>query len=104
MAFWDRFRRIQRSSWHVCYECLKQSGNVAEEAIFYYDGPPESDAEGHATVRCPRCRNTNTRSFQFLRDMREEAALYGLERIVRTNPRSRFPVKRQAAQPSPTRP
>lgn len=92
MDFWSLFRRIQRPYWHICYECLRNNGNVAEDAIFYYDGPPE-EVQGRRCVRCPRCDNLNTRSFQFLKDTGEESALFGLERIVKSNPRSRFPVK-----------
>lgn len=98
MGFWDRFRRIERTFWHVCYECVRQNGNQTEEAIFYYDGPPE-EILNRPWVRCPRCQGLNTRSFQFLKQMGEEAALLGMERIVRSNPRSRFPVK---PHPEPT--
>lgn len=92
MGFWDRFRRLHRPFWHICYECLKVSGNVAEEAIFYYDGRPE-EVGGRQAVGCPRCQSVNTRSFQFIKDEQEDSKLFGLERIVRSNPRSRFPVK-----------
>ena len=93
MGFWDRWR-IKRPFWHICYECLREKRNQAEEAIFYYDGRPE-EVGGRPSVRCPRCTSVNTRSFQFLQDNREDAALFGLERIVKKNPRSRFPVKTQ---------
>ncbi len=94
MGILNWLRRVKRRHWHICYECLRNQGNVAEEAIFYYDGPPEEQVEGHATTACPRCQSLNTRSFQFLKDEEEDAALFGLERIVRSNPRERFPVKR----------
>ena len=95
MGFWYRFRRIQRSFWHLCYECLRQNGNQAEGAIFYYDGPPVEHL-GRRHVQCPRCGALNTRSFQFLKDEGMEAVLFGLERIVKSNPRSRFEVKPSA--------
>lgn len=103
MGFLDLFRRIDRRSWHLCYECVKTNSNAAEEAIFYYDGPREPDAEGHAIARCPRCRSSNTRSFQFLKDKREDSTLYGLERIVKANPRSRFPAKPRPEPAAATR-
>lgn len=92
MGLLGLFRRIDRRFWHICYECLKNNGNIAEEAIFYYDGPPEEHL-GRPVVRCPRCSAVNTRSFQFLKDTAEDAALFGLERIVKKNPRERFAVK-----------
>lgn len=94
MGILSWFRRVDRRHWHICYECLRQNGNVAEEAIFYYDGPREENVEGHATAACPRCQSMNTRSFQFLKETEEEPALFGFERIVRSNPRERFRVKR----------
>ena len=93
MGFLSLFRRVDRRHWHLCYECLKTSGNVAEEAIFHYAGPREPTAEGHAIARCPRCNGSNTRSFQFLKEKGEDSTLWGLERIVKLHPRRRFPGK-----------
>ena len=93
MGFLDLIRGFNRRYWHICYECLRNTGNVAEDAIFFYDGSREPGIEGHAVARFPRCDTFNTRCFQFLKDTKEDSALYGLERIVKTNPRSRFAVK-----------
>lgn len=95
MRFWNPFRPIQRRFWHICYECLRNNGNVAEEAIFYYNGPPHQEV-GRKWIKCPRCGALNTRSFQFLKEQREDSALFGLERIVKKNPRRRFEVKPSA--------
>ncbi|MFQ5662430.1 MAG: hypothetical protein ACE5HL_01180 [Terriglobia bacterium] len=92
MGFFNLFRRIRRPFWFICYNCLNRNGNNTLEAIFYYQGPPEV-VSGRPSVRCPRCQDLNTRSFQFLKDEGEEAALVGLERIVKSNPPERFPVK-----------
>lgn len=92
MGFWNRFRRLQRPFWHLCYNCLRNNGNIAEDAIFYYDGPP-AEVEGRRCIPCPRCDSINTRSFQLLKEEGDDPALFGLERIVKTSPRSRFPVK-----------
>ncbi len=100
MGFFDRFRRLNRRHWFVCYNCLNRNGQVAEEAIFFYDGPPEM-IQGRGWVRCPRCEDLNTRAFQQLEEEGSEAQLWGLERIVKTNPRQRFPVKpHPAPQPA----
>jgi len=92
MGLLNLFRRVHRPHWFVCYNCLNQNGNMAEEAIFFYDGPPEMD-KGRGWVRCPRCNDLNTHSFQQLAEEGSEAQLFGLERIVKKHPRERFPVK-----------
>jgi hypothetical protein len=92
MGFLDLFRRLHRPHWFICYNCMNRNGHVAEEAIFFYDGPPEVE-RGRNWYRCPRCNDLNTRSFQQLADERSEAQLFGLEQIVKKNPRQRFPVK-----------
>ncbi len=92
MGILSVFRRIHRPHWFVCYSCLNHNGHVAEEAIFFYDGPPEM-ISGRGWVRCPRCQDLNTRSFQRLKQERSGPQLWGLERIVKTHPRQRFPVK-----------
>lgn len=92
MRFLQRFRRIRRPFWHICYNCMNRNGLNAEESIFYYEGPPEI-IEGRPWIRCPRCHDLNTRSFQLLKEQGEEPALFGLERIVKSNPRSRFEIK-----------
>lgn len=92
MGFLDMFRSLNREHWFVCYNCLNTNGHVAEEAIFFYDGPPEM-IQGRGWVRCPRCSDLNTRSFHFLKEDGSDAQVFGLERIVKSNPRQRFPVK-----------
>lgn len=92
MGLLNMFRRVHRPHWFVCYACMNNHGHVAEEAIFFYDGPPEM-IKDRPWVRCPRCHDLNTRSFQFLADEKSDAQLFGLEQIVKTNPRERFPVK-----------
>ena len=92
MGWFDRFRRIQRPCWFICYNCLGHDGHNALEAIFTYAGPPEV-INGRPCVKCPRCDNINTRSFQQLKDEGSDPQLWGLEQIVRSHPRDRFPVK-----------
>ena len=92
MGFWNRFRRLERAHWHVCYECLRNHGNRSEEAIFFDDGPPRAEFMGRQHYPCPRCQSLNTRSFRVLK-REDENALWGLERIVRSHPRERFQVK-----------
>lgn len=92
MGLFDRLRSLNREHWFVCYNCITNNGQVAEEAIFFYDGPPEM-IQGRGWVRCPRCQDLNTRSFQQLKEDESDAQLFGLERIVKANPRQRFPVK-----------
>lgn len=92
MGFLDLFRRLNREHWFVCFNCMNTNGHVAEESIFFYGGPPEM-IDGRGWVRCPRCQDLNTRSFQFLKEDESESQLWGLERIVKSNPRERFLVK-----------
>ncbi len=99
MGLLSFFRRVDRKAWHFCYECIK---TIAHEgtpdstgAIFYYDGAPE-DVDGRLCVRCPRCGDINTISFQYLKDTGQESQLWGLVRIVKKNPRDSFPVKQTA--------
>ncbi|MFQ5668028.1 MAG: hypothetical protein ACE5I7_16555 [Candidatus Binatia bacterium] len=96
MSILNLFRRLKRPHWHLCYDCMRQNNLVAEGAIFFNDGPPNADYLGRPHYRCPRCRSLNTRTFQFLKEGGEEAALSGLERIVKANPRSRFQVAPRA--------
>lgn len=92
MGWFDRFRRLERTSWFICYNCLGRNAHKAVEAIFSYSGPPEM-INGRGWVKCPRCDNINTRSFQQLKDEGSDPQLWGLEQIVRSQPRERFPVK-----------
>lgn len=94
------FRRIDRKSWFVCYNCLNNNGQVAENAVFYYAGPPEVEM-GRAWFPCPRCADGNTRSFQQLKDEGSTPQLWGLERVARSHPRRRFEIK-PPAEPRPS--
>jgi len=95
MGLLDRLRGIDRRYWHVCYNCMMQTGHDTVNSIFYWDGPPVM-VLGRPMVACPRCGNTNTKSFQTLKDEGSEAPLWGLEQTVRQHPRRRFVVKHQA--------
>ena len=95
MGWLDRFRRLQRNFWYVCHNCMFKSGRQDLEAIFYYEGVP-AEVLGRPLVRCPRCDATNTQSFEQLKQEGSDAALFGLERIVKKHPRRVFAVKRPA--------
>ncbi len=92
MGLGNFIRRIDRTKWYVCHTCLGNSNHDAERSIFYTEAQPVP-VLGRLTMLCPRCNDTNTRSFQELKEEGSEAALWGLERIVRKNPRSKFEVK-----------
>jgi len=92
MGFFDRWRRIDRRYWHVCYTCMMQTGHDVLRSVFYSEGPPVL-VLGRAWMQCPRCGGTNTKSFQTLQEEGSEAPLWGLEQTVRKQPRSLFVVK-----------
>lgn len=98
MGLLDKLRGLDRRYWHVCYNCMMQTGHDTPNAIFYSEGPPVL-VLGRPWIACPRCGSTNTKSFQTLKDEGAEAPLWGLERTVRQYPRSQF-VVRPAAQSS----
>lgn len=91
MGLLDRWLNKKRKFWFVCYNCLMQTGHDALKSIFYSEGPPVYIL-GRPLTECPRCRGTNTRSFQQLKDEGSEAALWGFEQLVKKYPRSRFEV------------
>jgi len=91
MGLVNTFRRIDRSRWFICHNCLMLQNHDPMKALFYYEGPGE-DFKGRLMFRCPRCSSTNTRSFQQLKEEGSDQALLGLERIVKQHPRSRFEV------------
>ncbi len=93
MGLLDRLLKKRRKFWFVCYACLVKTGNDSLKSVFYYTGPPDH-VLGRPLTRCPRCQDTNTRSFLQLKDEGSEAALWGLERLVKKYPRSQFEVKR----------
>jgi hypothetical protein len=92
MGFFDRWRRIDRRHWHVCYTCMMQSGHDTLRSVFYSERPPVL-VLGRPWMQCPRCAGTNTKSFQTLKEEGSEAPLWGLEQVVRKHPRSQFIVK-----------
>ncbi|HUI40605.1 MAG TPA: hypothetical protein VL523_01435 [Terriglobia bacterium] len=96
MSLLSRIRGIDRKRWHVCYNCMMQTGHDTAMSVFYSEGPPAL-VLGRPMMLCPRCGNNNTKSFQTLKDEGSEAPLWGLEQTVRKYPRSRFIVKPQPA-------
>ena len=97
MGLLDVFRKSERKSWFVCYNCMMQTNHDEVKSIFYYTGPPTL-VVGRPMTPCPRCQNTNTVSFQQLKDDGSEAQLWGLERTVRKHPRSTFEVRPQSVK------
>lgn len=95
MGFFDRLRGIDRRYWHVCYTCMTETGHDTVRAIFYSEGPPLLIL-GRPLIQCPRCAGNNTKSFEALKEEHAESQLWGLERVVRQNPRSKFIVKAEA--------
>jgi hypothetical protein len=91
MSFLSRLRGIDRRYWHVCYNCMMQTGHDTVKSVFYWSGPPTL-VLGRPLVVCPRCGGNNTKSFQTLKDEGSEAPLWGLEHTVRQNPRNLFVV------------
>lgn len=99
MGLFDRLRRLDRRYWHVCYNCMMQTGHDTANSIFYSEGPPVLIL-GRPWMQCPRCGNTNTKSFQALKDEGADAPLWGLEQTVRQHPRSRFVIRPAASTPN----
>ncbi len=97
MGLFSIFRRVKRSAFFLCYECMRQMSAESEpdasKAIFYSDGPPEV-RDGRSHYRCPRCQALNTISFKQLKESDQAAQLFGLEQIVKQHPRSLFVVGR----------
>ncbi|MFB3922387.1 MAG: hypothetical protein ACE145_11735 [Terriglobia bacterium] len=89
MGMLTALRRIDRKVWFVCYGCLQHTAHDALKSIFYHDGPPTL-LLGRPLTPCPRCKSTNTVSFQKLKEDGSEAQLWGLEQIVKQHPRSFF--------------
>ena len=85
-------RRINRKNWFVCSHCMQQTGHDTVQSVFYSAGPRVM-VLGRPMAKCPRCETTNTRSFEEIKNEGAQAALWGLERIVKKYPRSHFEVK-----------
>lgn len=92
MSVLNLLKIINRKHWFICHACLMNNNHDARNAIFYQNTPGE-DFMGRMMFPCPRCANTNTRSFAQLKREGSEQALFGLEQIVREHPRSAFTVK-----------
>jgi len=88
----DRLLKKDRKFWFVCYNCMMHTGHDTLKSVFYSEGPP-AYILGRPWMECPRCKNTNTKSFQQLKDEGSDAALWGFEQIVRKYPRSQFEVR-----------
>ncbi len=84
MSFLQMLRKIDRTRWYVCHTCLGNTSHNAERSIFYTEAAPVN-VLGRRVMPCPRCNDTNTRSFQQMKEEGSEAALWGLERIVKKN-------------------
>jgi len=96
MGIVNLLKRLDRTKWFVCYDCMAKHSEEPEKAIFYYEGAPHVEM-GREWWKCARCDSINTRSFQFLKDNGEDAALYGLERIAKAHPRQQFVVEKKSA-------
>jgi hypothetical protein len=94
MGLFDLIRRIDRRHWFLCYTCLQQTNHDALRSVFHYVGPPVV-VLGRQVTQCPRCKSTNTVSFQQLKEEGSQAQLWGLERLVRQHPRSQFEVTKE---------
>ena len=92
MGILSALGKKKRKFWFVCYGCMQHTAHDALKSIFYYDGPPTLLMDRPLTP-CPRCKSTNTVSFQKLKDDGSESQLWGLEQIVKQHARSFFEVK-----------
>jgi hypothetical protein len=92
MSVLNMFRRIDRRYWFICHNCLLRTNHDEMQSVFYSKSS-QAMPMGRPTMLCPRCNDANTRSFQELKDEGAESALWGLERLVRKYPRSRFEVR-----------
>jgi hypothetical protein len=79
---------------------MQQTAHDTLKSVFYSEDPPVL-VIGRPFAQCPRCGSTNTRSFQEIKNDGSESALWGLERIVKKYPRSRFNVKLLGIPASP---
>ncbi|HZT70689.1 MAG TPA: hypothetical protein VFC10_13190 [Terriglobia bacterium] len=92
MSILNFFKKIDRTRWFICHNCLMHNDHDTLNSIFYSESPMVNIL-GRPTMICPRCNDGNTRSFQEIKDEGSESTLWGLERIVRKHPKSRFIVK-----------
>ena len=98
MGWLDRLRKKDRRFWFVCYTCLQMTDHDTLNSVFYEESPPAMIL-GRLLTSCPRCSSTNTKSFQQLKEegVGSEAALWGLERLIKKHPRTQFEVKKSEA-------
>ncbi len=82
---------IDREHWFICYTCLGQTNHDELRSIFH-SHEPKVMVLGRPLQKCPRCGDSNTKSFAELKAERQQAALWGLERAVKKHPRSMFEV------------
>jgi hypothetical protein len=89
MGLRDLFRRIDREHWFICYACLGSANHDETKAIFH-SMSPKVEIVGRLWQKCPRCGDTNTKSFTELKAEGQDSALWGLERVVKKRPQSLF--------------
>ncbi|MGH9407622.1 MAG: hypothetical protein ACRD3D_17515 [Terriglobia bacterium] len=92
MAFFSFFRKLDRRQWFICYQCLGDSNHDETRSVFH-SRSPKVLVVGRPWQQCPRCGGTNTKSFAELKEEGLDSALWGLERIVKKNPRGMFEVE-----------
>lgn len=91
MGLLNHLRKIDREQWFVCYTCLGTSDHDETKSVFH-SLAPKVLVVGRPWQQCPRCSGTNTKSFAELKADNMDSALWGLERIVKKNPREMFEV------------
>ena len=99
MSILERRLKRDRVHWFVCYTCMMQTDHNTLHSVFYSEAPPVLIL-GRPWQQCPRCRGTNTKSFQDLKNEGSESALFGLEQLVRKYQRSQFEVKQAGSERS----
>ena len=92
MSILEKLLKKDRKFWFVCYTCMMQSGHDTLRSVYYSEDPPVL-VLGKGWSQCPRCGETNTKSFQTLKDEGSDSALFGLEQVVKKYPRSQFEIK-----------
>ena len=99
MEFWAWLLRKtkMRRHWHVCNTCMGQTGHDTRKSVFYSEEPPVY-VLGRPWTECPRCGGTNTKSLQDLKNEGADAAVWGLERIVRKLPRREYQFRTPATK------
>jgi hypothetical protein len=91
MGLFGLFRSIKREQWFICYSCLGLTNHDEVRSIFH-SLDPKVKVLGRPLQKCPRCGDSNTKSFAELKAERQDSALWGLERTVKKHRRSMFEV------------